>query len=143
MKRLLYLTVALGLLLPGFAFSAQTAGTNEEQQLIGVLQSNQSPREKDAACAKLKRIGTAESVPALAALLTDEQLSHSARYALESMPTPKAGQALADALGKTSGPTQVGIIMSLGFRHETRAVPGLAKLLTDQDTQAASNQSAS
>ena len=137
MKRLLCLTFALELLLPGRAFSAQATGTNEEQTLIGVLQSNQSPREKDAACAQLKRIGTAASVPALAALLADEQLSHSARYALESMPTAKAGQALADALGKTSRLAQVGIIMSLGFRHETPAVPALAKLLTDHDARVA------
>src|ERR1039457_6735764 len=137
MKRLLYLTVALGLLLSGRAFSAPAAGTNEEQQLIGVLQSNQSPREKDAACAQLKRIGTDQSIPALAALLADEQLSHSARYALESMPSAKAGQALTDALGKASGLTEAGIINSLGFRREARAVPSLAKLLTDHDPQVA------
>jgi HEAT repeat protein len=137
MKRLLYLTVALGLLLPGRAFSAPAVGTNEEQQLIGVLQSNQSSREKDAACAQLKRIGTDQSIPALAALLADEQLSHSARYALESMPSAKAGQALTDALGKASGLTEAGIINSLGFRRETRAVPSLTKLLTNHDAQVA------
>ena len=111
---------------------------SEELQLIGVLQSNQSPRDKDAACARLKRIGTAQSIPALAALLTDEQLSHSARYALESMPYAKAGQALADALGKTSGLTEVGIINSLRFRREMKAEPALAALLTEHDAQVAS-----
>ena len=41
------MTVALGLpCFRGFAFSAQAARTNEEQQLIGVLQSNQSPAGK-------------------------------------------------------------------------------------------------
>ena len=59
-----------------------------------ILQSNASPREKDAACALFKRIGTARCVPVLAALLTDEQLSHSARYALESLNAPEAGKAL-------------------------------------------------
>ena len=103
MKRLLYLTFALGLLIPALPSSLQAAQHNEEQHLIGILQSNQSAVEKDAACAQLKRIGTARSIPALAALLEDEQLSHSARYALESMPYAKAGQALTDALGKTSG----------------------------------------
>jgi HEAT repeat protein len=137
MKRLLFLAFAVCVLLPQLEFSTQAAQTNEEQQLIGVLQSSQSPREKDAACARLKRIGTAQSVPALAALLTDEQLSHSARYALESMPSTKAGQALTDALGKTSALTKVGIINSLGFRHETQAVPALATLLTDQDPHVA------
>ncbi len=53
------------------------------------------------------------------------------------MPSAKAGRALTDALGKTSGLTKVGIINSLGFRRETRAVPALVKLLTDQDAQVA------
>ncbi len=115
---------------PGSGFSHLVRGAqgDEEQQLIAVLQSDSSLTKKDAACARLKRIGTDQSVPALAALLTDEQLSHSARYALESMPSAKAGEALADALAKTSGLTKVGIINSLGFRGETagRACPGQA-----------------
>ena len=53
------------------------------------------------------------------------------------MPSAKAGQALTDALGKTSGLTKVGIINSLGFRREKRAVPALAKLLTDHDAHVA------
>ncbi|MCX6914598.1 MAG: HEAT repeat domain-containing protein, partial [Verrucomicrobia bacterium] len=122
--------IVLLLALPG---SARPALTSEEQQLIGVLQSNPSAAEKDAACAQLKRIGTDLSVPALAELLTDEQLSHSARYALESMPSRKAGQALTDALGTTSGLTKAGIINSLGLRGEKRAVPALAKALADPD----------
>jgi HEAT repeat protein len=137
MKHLFSLTLALGVLLPGLQFSALAAQTNEEQRLIGVLRSDRSLVEKDAACARLKRIGTVQSIPALAALLTDEQLSHSARYALESMPAAKAGQALADALGKTSGLAKAGIINSLGFRRETRAVPALAKLLADHDAHVA------
>ncbi len=36
-------------------------------------------------------IGTAESVPALAALLPDKDLSHMARYALERIPAPGSG----------------------------------------------------
>ncbi len=137
MKPILLLTLALAVLVPGLPTSARAAQTDEEQQLIAVVQSDRSLGEKDAACARLKRIGTDQSVPALAALLTDEQLSHSARYALESMPSAKAGQALIDAVGKTSGLTQVGLINSLGFRAEKRAVPALARLLTDQDAQVA------
>jgi HEAT repeat protein len=138
MKRLLFFALAACVLMPQLQFAAPAAATNEEQQLIGILQSNQSPTEKDAACARLKRIGTAQSIPALAALLNDEQLSHSARYALESMPYPKAGQALAEALGTTSELTKVGIINSLGFRQETGTVPALVALLTDHDAQVAS-----
>jgi HEAT repeat protein len=111
------------------------AAEPSEQQLIQVLQSNASPAEKDAACAKLKRVGTEQSVPALAALLTDEQLSHSARYALEPMKSAAARQALLDALGKTSGLTLVGIIQSLGERREPRAVSPLAMLLAKPEEE--------
>jgi HEAT repeat protein len=137
MKHLLVLPLACSVLLLGLSDSASAATPGEEQQLIGVLQSSSSPAEKDAACARLKKIGTDRSVPALAALLTDEQLSHSARYALESLPSKKAGQALTAALGKTSGQTKVGIINSLGMRGEKQAVPALGKLLSDKDDQVA------
>ncbi len=138
MKRFLPLTLALAIFLPAFQPASPAATTNEEQQLIAVLQSGSSPTDKDAACARLKRIGTNRSVPALAALLTNEELSHSARYALESMQSSKAGKALLAALGKTTGLTKVGIINSLAFRRETRAVRPLSQLLTDHDDQVAS-----
>jgi len=98
-----------------------------------VLQSSASPHDKDAACVQFKRIGTVESIPALSTLLIDEQLSHSARYVLEAMSAPEAGRALIDALPKTSGSTKEGIIMSLGTRRETRAVPTLAGLSSEPD----------
>jgi HEAT repeat protein len=111
--------------------SAMAAG--EEQQFIAVLQSDHSLQEKDAACAQLKWIGADAAIPALAALLTDEQLSHSARYALESMASPKAEEALLDALAKTGGLTRVGIINSLGFRAEEKATAPLVPLLGEAD----------
>ena len=111
---------------------ARAADENEEARLIAVLQSAASTHEKDAACADLKRIGTKQSVPALAALLTDEQLSHFARYALESMQAPEAGAALLAALPKTSGSNEVGIINSLAVRKETAAIAPLGSLLVRQ-----------
>src|SRR5262249_45695925 len=110
---------------------------NEEQKLISVLQSGVSLTDKDAACARLKFIGTARCVPALAALLTDEQLSHSARYALQPMQEPEAAQALVDGLAKTKGLLTVGLINSLGARAESRAVPELGTLLQDSDATVA------
>jgi HEAT repeat protein len=118
------------LLLSGTALGA---GTNDEARLIQVLQSDATPAEKDAACARLKFFGTARCVPAVAALLTDEQLSHSARYTLESMNVGEAGTALLKALSQTTGPTRVGIINSLAMRGEPRAVPPLTGLLHDSD----------
>ena len=131
MRLSLLMFMACAGLVAAFPNLGRGAQSDEERQLIAVLQSDSSPTKKDAACARLKRIGTDQSVPALAALLTDEQLSHSTRYALESMPSAKAGEALVNALAKTSGLTKVGIINSLCFRDEQRAVPALAPLLTD------------
>jgi HEAT repeat protein len=118
--------------------AARCADVAEEEQQIAILQSNHSPAEKDAACARLKWIGTSKCIPALAKLLTDEQLSHSARYALESMPGPEAETALLEALAKTSGSNQIGIINSLAVRRDTAAVPALGRLLSNSDTKAAS-----
>ncbi|HUC86643.1 MAG TPA: HEAT repeat domain-containing protein [Candidatus Acidoferrales bacterium] len=127
--------LAVTLLLAAFP-CATSADTNDEAQQIGILQSRSaSPSEKDAACAWLKRHGTAQSVPALASLLTDAQLSQSARYALESMREPEAENALIAAVAQTSGLTKAGVINSLGVRHDARAVPALAKLLTDSDAE--------
>jgi HEAT repeat protein len=113
------------------------AQSRSEQELLDILRSNATLQEKDAACAELKRVGTAVSVPALADLLTSEMLSHTARYALESMPAPEASLALIQALDKTTGLTRAGIIHSLGRRKETRAVSALSKLLGDPDPNVA------
>ncbi|MCX6900140.1 MAG: HEAT repeat domain-containing protein [Verrucomicrobia bacterium] len=134
MKRILLIaTTLVSLQSPSHAADA----TEEDQ--IAILQSAASQQQKDAACAQLKRIGTARSVPALAALLTDDQLSHSARYALESMPLPEAGAALVGALDNASALTKVGIIISLSNRRETAALSALAKLLADSDFATASS----
>jgi HEAT repeat protein len=113
------------------------AAPTGEQALIEVLGSNAHPREKDAACVLLQRIGTADAVPALASLLTDEHLSHAARHALESMPFPEAATALRAALSTTSGLTRVGIVNSIGQRRDRIAVNDLAKLLSSPDTAVA------
>lgn len=109
----------------------------EEDQLISVLQSSQSADDKDEACLRLKWIGTAKSVPALAELLTDDKLSQTARNALESMKGPEAEDALLQALNKTTGSNQVGIINSLGQRRDRKAVPDVIKLLPSADAQVA------
>src|SRR6266571_8801459 len=135
-----FLTTALALLFIGPLSSLRGAETNEQQHLIRVLMSDASAQAKDAACARLKRIGTSSSVPALSALLLDENLSHSARYALESMPTPAAGRALVNALKQSAGLTRIGIINSLGVRREVEAVPELANVLAEAQRAARAGQ---
>jgi len=115
----------------------RAADGEEERQLVQKLQSNASLEEKNTACARLKRIGTGYCIPALAALLLDEQLSHSARYALESMASPVASAALLTAVSQATGSTRVGIIDSLGVRADSNAVPTLVTLLTDPEVETA------
>ncbi|NQT85402.1 HEAT repeat domain-containing protein [bacterium] len=100
-----------------------------EARLIRALASNATVDAKSFLCRKLRTIGTAKSVPALAALLTDPKLSHMARYALGSMEEPAAVDALYAALPKTSGDLQAGMVNTLGSRRYAKAAPAIAKLL--------------
>jgi len=137
MNRFILPVSAMLLLITACGAPLRAADPDEEQQLIQRLQSDDTLAHKDEACARLKRIGTDRSVPALASLLTDESLSHSARYALEAMSSPAAGRALLAALDKTSGTLQVGIINSLGLRQEPGAVPALTRLLSAPNAEVA------
>jgi len=107
-------------------------------RLAGVLGSGAPRAAKDYACRKLRVIGSVESVPALAALLADKDLSHMARYALERIPAPEAAQALRDALPKLAGALKVGAIGSLGVRRDAASVAVLAPLLEDAEAAVAS-----
>ncbi len=116
---------------------ARGADTGDEQALIAVLESDAGAAEKDAACARLKRVGTERCVPAVAALLSDPELSHSARYVLEAMSAPEAGSALLAAVRKSEGTVRLGIVNSLGARREARAVGTLTTLLAADPATAA------
>ena len=93
--------------------------------------------KKNNACRELRTVGTEKSIPALAALLTDKELSHPARLALEPMPYPAAGAALRKAVGKTSGSVRAGLIDSLGERREAASVAVIAPSLADSDKDVA------
>jgi len=108
-----------------------------EARLIAALKTDVPRDAKDAICRALKTIGTAAAVPALAALLADEKLSHMARYALERIPGPEAGQALREALPKVAPKLKVGILSSLGVRGEATSIAPLTALLGDSDAAVA------
>lgn len=108
-----------------------------EDQLIAVLKSDATQKEKADACRVLARVGTKKAVPVLAALLGDEKLSHMARYGLEPIPDSSVDDALRDALGKVKGRPLLGVIGSLGVRRDAKAVAAIAKLLADPDADVA------
>jgi HEAT repeat protein len=130
-----FLTNGLLLVLMAILLAPATALADEEQDLIAKLQSaSVSIPDKCTACQRLRVIGTAKAVPAIAMLLTEERTSHAARYALEGMPYPESVAALRQALGTTSGLIKAGIIDSLGWRRDAAAVPALGTLLANMDT---------
>jgi len=88
---------------------------------------------KQFVCRMLRRIGSAQSVPALSAMLADKELSHMARFALLYMPAPEAGQALRQAVSKLDGDLKIGVVGSLGQRGDREAVAVLAPLVTDRN----------
>ena len=104
-----------------------------ESTLAEVLGTDLPRAAKDTVCRALKTIGTAHSVPALAKLLHDEELSHMARHALEANDSPEAVKALVGAIDKAPKKIKIGIISSLGARGVGVPVAPLAKALSDKD----------
>ncbi len=103
-----------------------------EERLLEALASPKTTcAGKQFICRMLRRVGSAQSVPALAKLLADKELSHMARLALQHMPAPQAGTALRQALTQLDGDLKIGLIGSIGQRGDRKAVPGIAKLAAD------------
>ncbi len=120
----------------------RTAPTNMvpriEARLIKALNTRDtSAGAKQFCCRMLRRVGSAQSVPVLAKLLADPELSHMARFALQLMPAPEAGAALLQALTQLDGDLHTGVIGSLGLRGERTAVAALTPLASDNDRQTA------
>lgn len=104
-----------------------------EKKLVDALAGGLSRSAQDYVCRRLRVIGTAQSVPTLAALLPDENTSHIARYALERIPDDEAAQALRDALPEVDGKLKPGMIGSLGTRRDVKSIKALAKYMGDSD----------
>jgi HEAT repeat protein len=104
-----------------------------EKRLLKLLQSDATTECKRFVCRQLYLIGSAESVPVLASLLTDSELADMARYALEPIPHPSVDAALRQALAKTQGKLKAGVIYSLGARQDSQATELLVPCLIDPD----------
>jgi len=114
------------------------AQPNDEPALIAVLKkADATQKEKADACRELAHVGAKNAIPALAPLLTDEKLSHMARYALEPIPDPAVDDVLRGALGKVKGRLLTGVIGSLGVRRDSKSVEAIAGFLLDADPEVA------
>lgn len=109
--------------------------TTREASLIAVLESDATEAEKRDACQELALVGTSSAVPALAALLSDERLSHAARSALQQIPGAESDAALRSALQKLTGEPLAGVIQTIGERRDPQAVDALLALLDSADAR--------
>jgi HEAT repeat protein len=113
------------------------------QQLVAMVKdSNSTLFQKAIACKRLSIIGGREAVQPMAALLSHPQLACYARFGLEPIPDPSVDDALRAALPKLTGKLQIGVIHSIGFRKDTKALNALSKLIQDSDPQVAGAASA-
>jgi HEAT repeat protein len=108
-----------------------------EKRLIDALEGGLSRSAQDYVCRRLRIIGTAQSVPALAALLANEETSHIARYALERIRNQKATGALRSALPKVSNKLKPGLIGAMGMRRVKRSVNLISGFLGNSDLDVA------
>jgi HEAT repeat protein len=114
------------------------AEAKDQPALIAVLmKADATQKEKADACRELSHVATKDAIPALAALLTDEKLSHMARYGLETISDPAVDNVLRDMLGKVKGRLLAGMIGSLGVRRDPKSVEPIARFLNDSDPEVA------
>jgi hypothetical protein len=104
-----------------------------EKRLADLLKTNVSRAAKDYCCRVLRVIGTTSSVPALAALLTDKDCSHMARYALEQIGGPDAVKAIREALPKVEDSLKPGMIEGLDTTRDSNSVDALSALCANPD----------
>ena len=109
-----------------------------EKQFAQVLRSDEATLMcKDFICRQLWLIGTKESVPTLAEMLTVAETSDMARYSLENNTCPEAGETFRNALGMAKGNMLIGIINSLGERLDAMSADAIGKLLSVPDEDVA------
>lgn len=116
-------------------FSVFAVFGNEVTDLRQAIDSKAPRKTIIDLCKKASLTGNAELAALVEPLLTDPDLSHSARFVLERLYVPEAGKALRAALSKTKDPLLLsGILGSLGKRFEEENIPIIAPfLLHDND----------
>lgn len=102
-----------------------------------VLSKSETPAEaKKYLLRALARVGTAESIPAVAAVFrgSDAMLKEEARQVLEILENPAATSILAEALLAAREPReQLALLDSLALNGEAKAVPAIAAMITKPD----------
>ena len=104
-----------------------------EASLDDVLKSDAKYAGKQYACRELSIIGTQQSVLVLAPMLTNQEYSDMARYALERIPDEAVDPVLLAAMLRAEGKAKIGIVNSLGERGHKPAAGEIGKLVDNSD----------
>jgi HEAT repeat protein len=109
---------------------APARSADDAAMLLQVIQSpTASAVDRANAFEKIGDLAGDDAVEPLAGYLGDKKWSHYARFALQKMPGRSATSALLKSLDTLQGDTKIGVIVTLGRRHDAVAVEPLAKLL--------------
>ncbi len=116
-----------------FSAASPKLQQQNEKRLLQILTSRATLPGKQFICEQLSLWGSKQAVPVLKKMLSDSTTAEMARFALERIADPAAGQVLREALTKAFGKSRVGIINTLGQRRDIQAVVLLGKFVTAAD----------
>ena len=107
-----------------------------EQRLIEILDNPESTyAARQFVCRMLRRIGPDRSLPHLARMLLDDELTDDARFAMQGHDSPEIDAILRESLDQLEGPALIGVIGTIGQRRDRSAVPQLVSLTDQGDTR--------
>jgi HEAT repeat protein len=107
------------------------------RRLAQFLTTDATYAAKQFVCRQLVLIADPREAPVLEKLLTDGHLAPMALYAMMPIPGPAVTRALIQAIHRTTGLDQIGVITALGERHDPQAVTPLGALLRAENAAAA------
>jgi hypothetical protein len=111
---------------------------SDQAKLIAMVKDpNSTLFQKAIACKRLAFIGGREAIPPMIPLLSHPELGCYARFAMEPNPDPSVDEAFRAALGKLKGRPLMGVIHSIGFRKDDKALDVVGKLMNDTDPEIA------
>ncbi len=125
-------------------FDALPIWKMDAQKLVAMVKDPKSTVFQTAiACKRLSIVGGKEAVQPMAELLSHPHLACYARFGMEPNPDPSVDEAFRAALPKLKGRLQMGVIHSIGFRKDPKAVTALSKLIYSSDPEVAGAAAAS
>lgn len=117
---------------------ATAIDAKDSTELLKVIQSSEtSDVDRANAFEKIGDIAGEDAVEPLAGFLLDKRWSHYARFAFQKMEGSNVTNVLLRSLDALQGDLKLGVIDTIGRRHDPIAVAPLVKLLTSGDADVA------